>query len=100
MTHFLQTYPVTDSSLSAVYRKDDFKIGSKVIIPQDVTLRGAITIGTGSVLHPKCTIVAMGGPIVIGIHCIIEENVVIVNRSKQTMIIGDYNLFQVGCREL
>lgn len=40
----------------------------------------------------------MSGPIVFGSNNIIEENVVIVNRLKQPMIIGDNNLFEVGCR--
>lgn len=43
---------------------------------------------TGSVLHPKCTVVAMGGPIVIGSHCIVEENVVIVNRFALSVNVG------------
>lgn len=34
----------------------------------------------GTILHPRCTILALLGPIIIGSNCIIEENVVIVNR--------------------
>lgn len=34
----------------------------------------------GCVIHPRSTLLAMAGPIVIGDKCIIEENVVIVNR--------------------
>ncbi|KAK4698352.1 dynactin 6, partial [Phenoliferia sp. Uapishka_3] len=40
----------------------------------------------------------MSAPIILGSNCIIEEGVVIVNRTKQPLIIGDDNLFQVGCR--
>jgi dynactin-6 len=69
-----------------------------VIIAQDTDLRGDIEIGTGSVLHPRCTILAMMGPILLGCNCIVEENAVIVNRTKQKMVIGDDNVFQVGCR--
>lgn len=50
-------------------------------------------------LHPRCSIVAYSGPIVIGSNCIIEETAIIVNRTKGVMIIGDDNHFQVGCRE-
>lgn len=46
---------------------------------QDVDLKGDITIGAGTVVHPKATILALG-PIVIGQNCIIEESVIIVNR--------------------
>lgn len=40
----------------------------------------------------------MAGPIVFGSNNIVEENVVIVNRLKQPMVIGDNNLFETGCR--
>lgn len=36
--------------------------------------------GAGTVLHPRCTILALSGPIVVGSNCIVEENVVMVNR--------------------
>ncbi|GAA5878797.1 hypothetical protein JCM16303_007186 [Sporobolomyces ruberrimus] len=78
--------------------KDSFNIGTKCVIVADSDLRGEITIGSGSVLQPRCTILALSGPIIIGSNNIIEENVVIVNRLKQPLVIGDYNLFQVGCR--
>ena len=66
---------------------------------QDVELKGDITIGsgivvensqlglrsspmlTGTIVHPKATIFAIAGPIVIGANCIIEEAAIIVNRS-------------------
>lgn len=65
---------------------------------QDVDLKGDITIGPSSVIHPKATIFALGGPIVIGSGCIIEEAAIIVNRRKEVMRIGDNNLFEIGCR--
>lgn len=37
-----------------------------------------MTIGT--IVHPKATIFAIAGPIVIGSGCIIEESAIIVNR--------------------
>jgi len=78
--------------------KDKFSIHSKAVVCQDVDLRGDITIGTGTVIHPKATIFAITGPIVIGANCIVEEAVIIINRRKETMRIGDNNLFEVGCR--
>ena len=70
---------------------------------------------TGTIVHPKATIFAIAGPIVIGTGCIIEEGAIIVNRSmvtlicsainahlhtrrKEVMRIGDDNLFEIGCR--
>lgn len=38
---------------------------------------------TGTIIHPKATIFAIAGPIIIGAGCIIEEAVIIVNRSVQ-----------------
>ncbi|KAG8925173.1 hypothetical protein FRC03_009014 [Tulasnella sp. 419] len=78
--------------------KDRFTIHSKAIVCQDVELKGDITIGSGTVVHPKATIFAVAGPIVIGANCIIEEAVIIVNRRKDIMRIGDDNLFEIGCR--
>ena len=60
-------------------------------------MRGDITIGsgrtdtafvyracrnhpTGTVVHPKAAIFALGGPIIIGMNCILEEGTIIVNR--------------------
>lgn len=78
--------------------KDKFVIHSKAVVCQDVDLKGDITIGAGTVVHPKATIFAIVGPIVIGQNCIIEEGVIIVNRRKEIMRIGDDNLFEIGCR--
>lgn len=49
-------------------------------------------------MHPKATIFAIAGPIVVGAGCIIEEGAIIVNRRKEVMRIGDDNLFEIGCR--
>ena len=35
---------------------------------------------TGTIVHPKATIFAISGPIVIGTNCIIEEAAIIVNK--------------------
>ncbi|KAG6820855.1 hypothetical protein H0H93_010682 [Arthromyces matolae] len=78
--------------------RDKFTIHSKAVVCQDVDLKGDITIGAGSIVHPKATIFAIGGPIVIGSGCIIEESSIIVNRKKEVMRIGDDNLFEIGCR--
>jgi dynactin-6 len=55
------------------------------VVCQDVELKGDITIGSGTIVHPKATIFAIAGPIVIGVNCIIEEDV------------GD-SLFRAGAR--
>ncbi|GAA5825197.1 hypothetical protein JCM10212_004423 [Sporobolomyces blumeae] len=78
--------------------KDNFQIGTKCVIVADCDLRGDVTLGSGTILQPRCTILAMSGPIILGSNNIVEENVVIVNRLKQPMVIGDSNLFEVGAR--
>ncbi|KAF9469368.1 trimeric LpxA-like protein [Collybia nuda] len=78
--------------------RDKYTIHSKSIVCQDVELKGDITIGSGTIVHPKATIFAIAGPIVIGSGCIIEEGAIIVNRRKEVMRIGDDNLFEIGCR--
>jgi len=78
--------------------RDKFTLHSKAIVCQDVELKGDITIGSGTIVHPKATIFAIAGPIIIGMGCIIEEGAIIVNRRKEVMRIGDENLFEIGCR--
>ncbi|KIY50244.1 trimeric LpxA-like protein, partial [Fistulina hepatica ATCC 64428] len=78
--------------------RDRFAIHSRAIVCQDVDIKGDITIGAGTVVHPKVIIYAIAGPIVIGSGCIIEENAILVNRKKATMRIGDGNLFEIGSR--
>ncbi|CAG8736323.1 8182_t:CDS:2, partial [Racocetra persica] len=51
----------------------------------------------GTVLHPQCKILAESGPIIIGLNNIIEENVTIINKQPTPLIIGDENVFEVGC---
>ena len=55
-------------------------------------------------IHPKCQIIAEGGDITFGDHCIIEEKVRIINRARKDeqgrpvrkdMTIGSYNFFEV-----
>ncbi|PLW21238.1 hypothetical protein PCANC_05436 [Puccinia coronata f. sp. avenae] len=67
------------------------------IVAQDADLVGDVTVGPNCIVHPSCTIVALG-PIVFGSGCIVEEQSVICNRRKTTMYIGNENLFSVGCR--
>ncbi|KAI7952666.1 hypothetical protein MJO29_008297 [Puccinia striiformis f. sp. tritici] len=50
------------------------------VVAQDVDLVGEVTIGPNCIVHPSCTIVALG-PIIFGSGCIIEEQSVICNRS-------------------
>ncbi|WVW83230.1 hypothetical protein I302_105249 [Kwoniella bestiolae CBS 10118] len=71
---------------------------STSIICQDTDLRGDITISEGCVIHPKSTILALGGAIVMGKNCVVEEGAIIVNRNKQIMRIGNNNHFMIGCR--
>eukprot|EP01118_Nematostelium_gracile_P009955 TRINITY_DN3380_c0_g1_i1.p1 TRINITY_DN3380_c0_g1~~TRINITY_DN3380_c0_g1_i1.p1 ORF type:complete len:183 (+),score=36.12 TRINITY_DN3380_c0_g1_i1:35-583(+) len=84
-------------------------IGNRALVCQDSILTGEITVGEGCIIHPKATILAEAGPIVIGRNNIIEEQVVIRNsypedatdeekKVKKTMTIGDNNIFEVGCK--
>lgn len=47
---------------------------------EDCTLEGDITIGGGTVIHPRVTIIAEGGPIIIAEYCIIEEYSMIIHK--------------------
>lgn len=47
---------------------------------EECKLRGDITIGAGTIIHPSAKIVAEAGPIIIGDCCLIEEQVEIMHR--------------------
>jgi len=67
------------------------------LVAQDSDLRGQITLGAHTIIHPKASIQALGGPIIIGQKCMVEEGTKIVNRGGNAMRIGDGNVFMVGC---
>ncbi|AAW41739.2 conserved hypothetical protein [Cryptococcus deneoformans JEC21] len=68
------------------------------LICADTDLRGPISVGPNVIIHPRATIYAAAGPIMLGEGCIVEEGCIIVNRKKDTMKIGENNHFMVGCR--
>lgn len=56
------------------------KIYHGAIVCKEAKLRGDVTVGSMTVIHPCATIIAEAGPVVIGDGNIIEEQVIIVNR--------------------
>ena len=78
--------------------RDAFVLSPTSTVLADTDLRGPVTVGAMSIVHPRAAILALGGPIVLGEGCIVEETAMIVNRRSETMRIGDYNVFEPGCR--
>ncbi|KAI8071636.1 trimeric LpxA-like protein [Gongronella butleri] len=70
--------------------------GIGAVVCQEAELKGEVAIGNGTVLHPKCRIIAEGGPIYIGKNNIIEENCILFNKNVSPLVIGDDNVFEVG----
>lgn len=73
----------------------------------DSVFIGDITISGGSIVHPRVTIIAEAGPIIIGENCLIEEYSTIINRATENadveppakppvLLIGANNVFEVG----
>lgn len=69
---------------------------------------GDITISGGCIVHPRVTIIAEAGPIIIGENCLIEEYATIIHRGSieidaepsakpPVLLIGSNNVFEVGC---
>ncbi|XP_011494591.1 PREDICTED: dynactin subunit 6 isoform X1 [Ceratosolen solmsi marchali] len=77
------------------------KIGSGALVCEEAILKGDITIGSHTVVHPRASIIAEAGPIIIGEGNIIEEMSTIINRispddtGTPVQIIGNYNVFEV-----
>ena len=57
------------------------RIAKGSVVCAEADLRGDVTIGNSTIIHPKVRIFAYGGPIVIGEGCLIEEQTVIINRQ-------------------
>eukprot|EP00697_Spironema_sp_BW2_P007708 gnl/Spiro4/22066_TR10854_c0_g1_i1.p1 gnl/Spiro4/22066_TR10854_c0_g1~~gnl/Spiro4/22066_TR10854_c0_g1_i1.p1 ORF type:complete len:211 (-),score=57.61 gnl/Spiro4/22066_TR10854_c0_g1_i1:259-864(-) len=81
------------------------KIMPGALVAQEAELVGDITIGAGTIVHPKCEIRAVDGPIIIGDDNILEERVVIENKRSagehgicSSIQIGSHNVFEMGCR--
>ncbi|KAL1139228.1 hypothetical protein AAG570_006214 [Ranatra chinensis] len=75
------------------------RIAQGAVVCLESKLRGTITIGTKTVVHPKATILAESGPIIIGDNNIFEEQSLIRHSLDQTkaLMIGSNNIFEVGC---
>lgn len=92
------------ASAAKVQLKSDVKLGSNCIICEDSKIQGDVTIGNGTIIHPRACIIAESGPIVIGEHNLIEDKSVIINKGKSEsdstpiMIIGNHNVFEVGSK--
>ena len=94
------------SSAPTPSSRSSIKIAPGAVVCGECELRGDITIGARSVIHPRARILAEAGPIVIGENNLIEELSCIINRSQapgtgqpeSVLIIGNNNVFEVGAR--
>ncbi|XP_017653517.1 dynactin subunit 6 isoform X1 [Nannospalax galili] len=86
------------------------KIAPGAVVCVESEIRGDVTIGPRTVIHPKARIIAEAGPIIIGEGNLIEEQALIINAhpddiipdagdsEPKPMIIGTNNVFEVGCQ--
>ncbi|XP_078532620.1 dynactin subunit 6 isoform X1 [Lissotriton helveticus] len=93
------------------YKSDgeSVKIAPGAVVCVESEIKGDVTIGPRTVVHPKARIIAEAGPIVIGEGNLIEEQALIINSFPENvapdaedvepkpMIIGTNNVFEVGC---
>ncbi|KAI3353254.1 hypothetical protein L3Q82_019794, partial [Scortum barcoo] len=87
------------------------KIAAGAVVCVESEIKGDVTIGPRTVVHPKARIIAEAGPIVIGEGNLIEEQALIINSypenitpesevEPKTMTIGMNNVFEVGCADV
>uniref|UniRef100_A0A4W3JY78 Dynactin subunit 6 n=1 Tax=Callorhinchus milii TaxID=7868 RepID=A0A4W3JY78_CALMI len=86
-----------------------FTIAAGAVVCVESEIRGDVTIGPRTVVHPKARIIAEAGPIIIGEGNLIEEQALIINRYPENVMlqkedvepkimnIGTNNVFEVGC---
>ncbi|MCJ8749051.1 hypothetical protein PDJAM_G00171690 [Pangasius djambal] len=82
------------------------KIAAGAVVCVESEIRGDVTIGPRTVIHPKARIIADAGPIIIGEGNLIEEQALIINSypenimpdtegyEPKTMTIGTNNVFE------
>jgi len=87
------------------FTNSQIQLASGCVVCTEAVLQGEITLGAGTVVHPRAHIIAESGPIVIGENNLIEENAYIINRQKPTtdgkpftLTIGNANVFEIGSR--
>lgn len=91
-----------DKAMSA---KSSVKIAPGAVVCNECELKGDITIGSMTIIHPRASIIAEAGPIIIGENNLIEEQARIINKiipgssssSTPVLIIGSNNVFEVDC---
>jgi len=68
------------------------------LVISEAVLKGRITIGPGTVIHPKAVVNAGIGQIIMGSNNIVEETATIQNMgdADYVLVIGDDNLFEIG----
>jgi carbonic anhydrase/acetyltransferase-like protein (isoleucine patch superfamily) len=58
------------------------------MVCNECELRGDITIGSMTVIHPRASIIAEAGPIIIGECNIVEEQARIINRLETATLLS------------
>ncbi|XP_060707568.1 dynactin subunit 6 isoform X2 [Hemiscyllium ocellatum] len=95
--------------LSGKQTQKSVKIAAGAVVCVESEIKGDVTIGPRTVVHPKARIIAEAGPIIIGEGNLIEEQALITNSYPENLVpqkediepkvmtIGTNNVFEVGC---
>lgn len=103
--HLHRNIKMASRSSSSSHTPRKLKLGTGSVVCQEAEIKGEVTIGSRTVVHPKARILAEAGPIFIGDNNLIEEQATIVNSFRSegddqperiTMKIGNHNVFEVG----
>ncbi|XP_076346076.1 uncharacterized protein LOC143244745 isoform X2 [Tachypleus tridentatus] len=102
------TKVATILKMASKQSQSNVKIASGAVICKDCELKGDITIGSRTIIHPTARIIAEAGPIIIGENNLVEEQVQIFNRtstggsdeSTPVLTVGNNNVFEVGSSSL
>ncbi|XP_054267521.1 E3 ubiquitin-protein ligase RNF14 [Macrosteles quadrilineatus] len=93
------------SSSNRESHSKDIKISPGAVVCVESKLKGSVSIGSMTIIHPKASIIAEAGQVIIGENNIIEEQASIIYRSRDDtskenavpLNIGVNNVFEVGC---
>lgn len=96
---YIKNFQTTTTTTTMAQPSSSPHIVEGAVVCDGAVLCGDITIGQDTVVFPGARIECLigAGPIVIGQGCVVEEAASILSKDAGGVVVGDGNLFEVGC---
>ncbi|KAF3902649.1 hypothetical protein ABW20_dc0104880 [Dactylellina cionopaga] len=86
------------ASASASAPLPPLSIDPTALLSDAISFSGSypITIGANTILHPRCKLNSVDGPVLIGSNCIISEKTQLIAPDIDGLVLGDFVLVEVN----